>query len=63
MNSLQEYHRNIAYWETASKRRTAGFGMPKNENDLGHCCIATPYQSPYLWRNPGNSPLHRERKP
>jgi carbamoyl-phosphate synthase large subunit len=29
VNSLQEYHRNIAYWETASKRRTAGFGMPQ----------------------------------
>jgi carbamoyl-phosphate synthase large subunit len=28
VNSLQEYHRNIAYWETASKRRVAGFGMP-----------------------------------
>jgi carbamoyl-phosphate synthase large subunit len=27
VNSLQEYHRNIAYWETASKRRVAGFGQ------------------------------------
>lgn len=26
VSSLQEYHRNIAYWETASKRRVAGFG-------------------------------------
>ena len=29
VSSLQEYHRNIAYWETASKRRVAGFGMPQ----------------------------------
>jgi carbamoyl-phosphate synthase large subunit len=30
VNSLQEYHRNIAYWETTNKRRVAGFGMPSS---------------------------------
>jgi carbamoyl-phosphate synthase large subunit len=25
VNALQEYHRNIAFWETSTRRRTAGF--------------------------------------
>ncbi|HEY9713533.1 MAG TPA: hypothetical protein V6C72_08680, partial [Chroococcales cyanobacterium] len=29
VQSLQEYHRNIAYWETASRRRPAGFSSSR----------------------------------